>query len=107
MRHLTASLLATAALAVAVIGGCSATLDRDTTGEALDDGAITQRVTSQLLADPTTGSHQIGVTTFNGSVQLRGVVDSVSTRDHAAAVAKEVVGVEQVANSLQVRSRRS
>jgi hyperosmotically inducible protein len=73
-------------------------------GRVVDDSVITSKVKSALIADPTTKAHQINVETFQGTVQLSGFVDDAEARSRATQVAREVEGVKDVKNSLQIRS---
>jgi osmotically-inducible protein OsmY len=73
-------------------------------GRVVDDSVITAKVKSALVADPVTKAHQINVETFQGAVQLSGFVDDAAARSRATQVAREVEGVRDVKNSLQVRS---
>jgi osmotically-inducible protein OsmY len=72
-------------------------------GRVVDDSVITARVKSALVADSTTKAYQIGVTTFEGKVQLSGFVDDAEARRRAAQVAQNVDGVRDVQNNLEVR----
>jgi osmotically-inducible protein OsmY len=74
-----------------------------TAGEVSDDGVMTAKVKAKLVDDPATKAYQIDVETFKGTVQLNGVVDSAEARARATELAKEVGGVKDVKNSLQVR----
>ncbi len=49
----------------------------------------------------------INVTTYRGQVQLSGFVDSPEKANQAVTVARGVSGVENVQNSLQVKSAAS
>ncbi|MGH8176319.1 MAG: BON domain-containing protein [Steroidobacter sp.] len=73
-------------------------------GRIVDDSAITAKVKSALFADPATKAHQIQVETFQGTVQLSGFVDDAEARARATQVARDIEGVKDVKNSLQVRS---
>jgi osmotically-inducible protein OsmY len=72
-------------------------------GRAVDDSVITGKVKAALVADPTTKAHQIEVETFQGRVQLSGFVESTEARSRAVEIAKNVEGVKDVKNSLQLR----
>lgn len=72
-------------------------------GRVVDDSVITARVKSALVADSTTKAYQIGVTTFEGKVQLSGFVDDAQARSRATQVAKNVDGVRDVENNLEIR----
>jgi osmotically-inducible protein OsmY len=50
-----------------------------------------------------TKAYQINVETFKGTVQLSGFVDSADAVSRAERLAKDVGGVKDVKNSLQVR----
>lgn len=72
-------------------------------GRVADDSVITAKVKSALAADPTTKAHQINVETFQGTVQLSGFVDDAEARTRATQIAKDIEGVKDVKNSLQLR----
>jgi hyperosmotically inducible periplasmic protein len=74
-----------------------------TAGEVLDDGMITAKVKTALIADSRTKAHQIEVTTNSGIVQLGGFVDSAEAKAAANEVAKSVSGVKDVHNELAVK----
>jgi osmotically-inducible protein OsmY len=76
---------------------------QQTAGEAVDDAVVTAKVKARLVDDEVTKAYQIEVATFQGSVQLSGSVDSEEARSRATELAKEVGGVKDVKNSLQVR----
>ena len=109
MMRTTASLLVAAVLAAGA-AGCSSTPEEGsaqsagaTAGRVVDDSVITGKVKSALVADPTTKAHQVNVETFQGTVQLSGFVDSAEAKSRAAEIARNVEGVKDVKNSLQVR----
>jgi osmotically-inducible protein OsmY len=60
-------------------------------------------VKAKLIDDEVTKASQIEVATFQGTVQLSGSVDSEEARTRATELAKDVGGVKDVKNSLQVR----
>lgn len=93
----TAVLLASSAL---FITGCASTGHERTAGEVIDDGAITAKVKSALLAEKDVNSFDIRVETFHGTVQLAGFVDSQWQIDKAVQVASAVSGVQHVTNNL-------
>jgi len=98
----TAKLLLAAALAMATVA-CAPTRTRESTGEVVDDSVITTKVKAELVKDPDTKAHQINVETFRGTVQLSGFVDSAKARNKAVQIARNVSGVKEVKNSLEVR----
>jgi osmotically-inducible protein OsmY len=93
------------ALAVAMpIAACTASSPTtDTTGEYVDDTAITTKVKAALLDDSGLKSFDISVTTSKDVVQLSGVVNSGHVRARATEVAAGVPGVRGVVNNLTVQ----
>ena len=103
LRRYTAAFILAVAMSSTMVVGCSATSTRASTGQTIDDSVITAKVKTRLIEDPVTKAHQISVETFKGTVQLSGFVDSAASRTQAERVAREVEGVKQVKNSLQLR----
>lgn len=89
--------------AIPLFSGCAATDNRASTGQHIDDAAITAKVKSQLLADPQVSGLQVNVDTFKGQVQLSGYVNSPEERARAEQIARQVAGVRNVANDLIVK----
>jgi osmotically-inducible protein OsmY len=83
--------------------GQPAAANQQTAGEAVDDAVVTAKVKARLVDDEVTKAYQINVETFKGTVQLSGSVDSEEARMRATELAKNVGGVKDVKNSLQVR----
>ncbi len=90
-------------LAIAVIGGCAGSRTQESTGEYVDDSAITEKVKNAILDDSSLKVFQINVETFKGVVQLSGFVNSPQVRSRAAEVASRVSGVKSVKNDLIVK----
>jgi osmotically-inducible protein OsmY len=124
MPNLTKALLVAAALSCTALAGCTSTEHRksETTAKSqmpapkksdaanpesatqtLDDSVVTAKVKAKLVDDPVTKAYQINVETFKGTVQLSGFVDSAEAATRATSLAKDVGGVKDVKNSLQVR----
>jgi len=76
-----------------------------TTGQAIDDGAVTASVKAKLVEDPATKAHQVNVETQKGVVQLTGFVDSTTAKARAGELANSVDGVAIVRNDLEIRQR--
>ena len=74
-----------------------------TVGNTVDDGIITTKVKSALLADPNVKSFDIAVVTRKGEVQLSGFVDNQAQIDMALALAGKVEGVARVNNEMSVK----
>jgi hyperosmotically inducible periplasmic protein len=75
----------------------------ESTGEYVDDAAITSKVKSALLGDSGLKSFDIGVETYKDVVQLSGFVNSEQVKTHAGDVAAGVSGVRSVRNNLVVK----
>lgn len=74
-----------------------------TAGNTVDDGIITAKVKSALLADPNVNSLDIAVVTRKGEIQLSGFVNSQTQMDDAVAIAQKVAGVTSVGNQMSVK----
>jgi osmotically-inducible protein OsmY len=73
-----------------------------TVGQAIDDTTITTRVKTAMLNDPTVGGLRIDVDTFKGVVTLSGRVKSQQEHDQAIALARNIDGVMEVKDALQI-----
>ncbi len=100
--HLMAALVL-AGLLAGPIAGCTSTPTRESTGEFIDDAAISGKVRAQLIGDKDLNVLKIDVTTFKGVVQLSGFVDSASIKARAGTVAAGVEGVKEVRNNLVIK----
>lgn len=107
----TSILVLASFISAGALVGCSTTGEQGAVertaanaGRAVDDSVITGKVKAALVADPTTKAHQIEVETFQGRVQLSGFVESTEARSRAVEIAKNVDGVKDVKNSLQLRN---
>ena len=74
-----------------------------TVGNTVDDGIITTKVKSALLADPNVKSFDIAVVTRKGEVQLSGFVDNQAQIDQAIELARKVEGVANVGNEMSIK----
>jgi hyperosmotically inducible protein len=74
-----------------------------TVGNDVDDGIITAKVKSALLADPAVKSFDIAVVTRKNEVQLSGFVDNQAQIDMALALARKVEGVARVDSELSIK----
>ena len=88
---------------IAALMGCSQTKTQESTGQTIDDSAITTKVKAAIFEDPTLKSLQINVKTFKGEVQLSGFVDSVQSVVKAGGVSTGVKDVTSVKNDLIVK----
>jgi hyperosmotically inducible protein len=102
----TMSLLKTSAVALTLLvglGACAGDATHRSTGQYIDDKTISTRVNAALLADKDVKSSQIGVTTYNGVVQLSGFVESPELAQRAVVVAQQVDGVKAVKDDMHFR----
>ncbi len=83
--------------------GCASTGKQESTGQYMDDTAITAKVKAAIFEDPSLKSAEINVETFKGRVQLSGFVTSRAAIDRGVAVARGVGGVSSVANDMRVK----
>ncbi|HEY7166038.1 MAG TPA: BON domain-containing protein [Candidatus Binatia bacterium] len=91
-------------LIVLMIAGCQSMTGKST-GQNVDDAALTTRVKSVLVADKASNLTRVDVDTNNGVVSLNGVVDSPQQKARAEQLVREVSGVRGVNNNLQVSGR--
>jgi len=95
-------LIGAGALALA-LAGCGATPTKSSTGEYFDDTVMASKVKTALLADSDVKGTAVNVEVFRGTVQLSGFVRSELEREKAASLARQVAGVQEVRNDLQLR----
>jgi osmotically-inducible protein OsmY len=88
---------------IATFAACASTPTRASTGEYIDDSVITTKVKSLLAADDFLKSFQIGVETYQGTVQLSGFVNSRKAVDKADEIVRSVKGVKSIKNDLIVK----
>jgi osmotically-inducible protein OsmY len=106
MKTATPALVLAALLGIAV-GGCTSVPTQQPTGEVIDDGVVTAKVKAALVEDPLTKAHQINVETFKGKVQLSGFVESDQARSRALQLTRDVAGVKNVKDAMEVRDSTS
>jgi osmotically-inducible protein OsmY len=83
--------------------GCGSTPQQSSTGQYIDDSAITAKVKTGIFNEPSLKSGQITVETYKSVVQLSGFVDSAASIDKAVAIARSVQGVSSVKNDMRLR----
>jgi hyperosmotically inducible periplasmic protein len=74
-----------------------------TVGNTVDDGIVTAKVKSALLADPAIKSFDIAIATRKGEVQLSGYVENQGQIDRAIDVARGVEGVQNINNEMSIK----
>ena len=101
-RHLPAALL----LALAALTGlsaCQSTPTQESTGQYMDDTAITAKVKTAIFNDAALKSAEINVETFKGVVQLSGFVNSAADIQRAVQLTQSVSGVRSVRNDMRLK----
>ena len=91
-----------AVLLLSVVG-CASDPKRESTGEYLDDTAITGKVKAAILKEPSLKSAEINVETFKGTVQLSGFVSTQANINKAVEVTRTVSGVTSVKNDMRLK----
>ncbi|MES2046843.1 MAG: BON domain-containing protein [Pseudomonadota bacterium] len=86
-----------------VMAGCASTAKHESTGEYVDDTAITTKVKAEIFNEPTLKSAEINVETFKGVVQLSGFVSSTERIDKAVSITRSVKGVVDVKNDMHLK----
>ena len=97
MRNLSYAASVLALVLAIGVTGCGRTV-----GETFDDTTITTRVKTAMLNDPAVGGLRIDVDTFKGVVTLSGGVKSQAEKDQAVALARQIDGVVEVKDALQI-----
>jgi osmotically-inducible protein OsmY len=102
MTKRIATAVFTATVAFTIVG-CASGPNKESTGEYLDDAAITGKVKAAFAADPNVKATEINVETYKGSVQLSGFVAQPADAQRAADIARGVKGVSSVKNDIRVK----
>jgi len=103
MKNLKIASTLIAALMLSSVVGCASTASHESTGQYVDDSAITTSVKAAILNAPTLKVSEINVETFKGTVQLSGFVSSAENIATASSVARSVNGVKSVKNDLRLK----
>jgi osmotically-inducible protein OsmY len=81
---------------IATFAASTATRTQESTGEYVDDSVITNKVKALLGADDFFKSFEISVETYQGTVQLSGLVNSQKAVDKAGEIVRSVKGVKSI-----------
>ena len=84
--------------------GCAGDRYSRSTGEAIDDTSLTAKVKSEFIADAEVKAMDVKVDTYRGQVQLTGFVDTLSQKQRAEQIARNVPGVQWVKNDIIVKT---
>jgi hyperosmotically inducible periplasmic protein len=90
------------AAALVFSSGCSR--DGKSTGQAIDDSAISAKVKAAFAKDPGVRAIDVKVDTHLGGVQLSGWADSPQEKARAEELAKAVPGVKSVDNKITLKT---
>ena len=82
--------------------GCVA-LTGETAGENIDDAVITTEIKGKLAGEKLLHATKVGVKTERGVVYLTGSVETAAERSQVVQIAKQVKGVREVVDHLEVR----
>lgn len=92
-----------AAGVVSFTAGCAGTATKESTGEFVDDAAITTKVKAALIKDEVVKARDVNVETFKGRVQLSGFVENAAQKTRAGEIAGGIAGVLDVKNNITVK----
>lgn len=90
-------------LSLTVLTGCESMTGK-TTGQTIDDAAITASVQEKLTGDKLSNFARINVDADGSVVTLKGTVRSVEEKTRAEELARQVAGVTKVNNNLSIKS---
>jgi osmotically-inducible protein OsmY len=102
MTKRIATAILTASVAFTVVG-CASSGQHESTGQYVDDAAITAKVKAAIFADPGVKSTDVNVETYQGTVQLSGFVADPAAAQKAGDAARSVKGVTSVKNDIRVK----
>jgi len=98
------AILGLGSASVGGLSGCAAMGTGKSTGEYIDDAALTAKVKAELYRDPQVSGMAVNVDTYKGIVQLNGFVDSAQQKQRAEQIARNIPGVQDVQNKLSVKT---
>jgi osmotically-inducible protein OsmY len=84
--------------------GCSREEGDRTAGQSVDDAAVTTKVKAAFAQDPGVKAMDVKVTTFRGTVQLSGWVNTAEEKAKAEQVAKTIPGAKAIDNQITVKT---
>jgi hyperosmotically inducible protein len=89
----------------AILMGCTGSRYERSTGEYIDDKALNSRVKTALSENPEYKFTDVNVTSFKGTVQLSGFVNTTDQKKMAGTIAEKVQGVKSVENNITVKEK--
>ena len=78
---------------------------RRTVGQVVDDATINAKIKAALLQAPDVKGTDVNVDTVNGTVTLKGAVESQAQVDRAVQIARAAEGVKAVSNQLTLKTK--
>jgi hypothetical protein len=90
--------------AASAFTGCAGNQYDRSTGQYIDDKSLTVRVHDALHDNSEYKFDNVNVNVFRGTVQLSGFVDNADQKTKAVEIAKGVQGVQNVEDSITVKS---
>ena len=94
---------AVAGIASIGVNGCTSSPTQESTGQYVDDAAITTKVKAKLVDDPVVSGLGISVETYKGVVQLSGFANSLDEIKQAERLAVQTDGVQSVRNDVHLK----
>ena len=85
-----------------LLAGCT-TLTGETAGQSIDDTVLTSEIKARLGDEKLINTTRISVKTERGVVYLTGAVGTSEERNKAISIAKNVKGVREVVDHLEVK----
>ena len=101
MKHCKSAFAAL--LAATMLAACAGSPTQESTGQYLDDAAITTKVKAAFVQDKQVSALDISVDTFKGNVQLSGYADNAAEIERAEQIAGHVAGVKAVKNDIRLK----
>lgn len=86
-----------------VLTGCGPTKTSESTGQYIDNTAISTKVKTDLVTGLGSQGFAVHVKSYKGDVQLSGFVDKEVIKQKAGEIAANVDGVTSVSNDLIVK----
>ena len=103
IRIIAASLLLGAMAGPAAVVYADDAASTSSTGQFIDDSAITTKVKAAFVKDKEISVFDIAVKTDQGVVSLSGTVKTKQQADRVVALARRVQGVKEVQNNVTVQ----
>ncbi len=85
------------------LAGCT-TLTGETAGETIDDTVLTSKIKAKLADEKLLNTTRVSVKTERGVVYLTGAVATSEERSKVVQIAKNVKGVREVVDHLEIRA---